>query len=252
MSEQSIHAALAYGVIGFAIVVFIALLFVIAPYGRHTRAGWGLMVSNRLGWALMESPSVVVFAAVFALGSHALSPVPLFLAALWLTHYVHRAFVYPFRLKDAKRPMPLAVASMAIVFNSVNSYLNARWLSHLGTYGTSELLEPRFIVGVLGFFAGMAINLRSDTILLALRKPGEEGYRIPHGGAFRWVSCPNYLGELLEWGSWALLTSSLAGLSFFLFTLANLLPRALANHRWYRRTFLDYPPERRALIPWLL
>jgi hypothetical protein len=38
---------------------------------------------------------------------------------------------------------------------------------------------------------------------------------------------------------------------FFLFTAANLVPRAAQNHRWYRETFPDYPRERRALIPWM-
>ena len=37
-----------------------------------------------------------------------------------------------------------------------------------------------------------------------------------------------------------------------MFTLCNLLPRALANHRWYRARFADYPKERCALIPCLL
>ena len=54
------------------------------------------------------------------------------------------------------------------------------------------------------------------------------------------------------WTGWAIATWSLAGLSFAVFTAANLVPRALANHRWYRETFPDYPRTRRAVIPWLL
>jgi hypothetical protein len=42
---------------------------------------------------------------------------------------------------------------------------------------------------------------------------------------------------------------SLAGAAFALWTLANLVPRAGAHHRWYRARFADYPPERRALLP---
>jgi len=34
--------------------------------------------------------------------------------------------------------------------------------------------------------------------------------------------------------------------------MANLVPRAMAHHRWYRETFKDYPEGRRALIPYLL
>jgi len=38
---------------------------------------------------------------------------------------------------------------------------------------------------------------------------------------------------------------------FAIWTMANLVPRALAHHRWYRETFADYPPGRKALIPYL-
>ena len=67
---------------------------------------------------------------------------------------------------------------------------------------------------VLVFAAGYIVNRRSDTILRNLRKPGEKGYKIPYGGMFRWVSAPNYLGELTIWTGWTIATWSLAGLSF--------------------------------------
>jgi hypothetical protein len=34
--------------------------------------------------------------------------------------------------------------------------------------------------------------------------------------------------------------------------LANLLPRALAHHRWYKQRFPEYPSERKAIFPFLL
>jgi protein-S-isoprenylcysteine O-methyltransferase Ste14 len=66
------------------------------------------------------------------------------------------------------------------------------------------------------------------------------------------VSCPNYLGEIVEWTGFALLTWSLPAVSFAAWTVANLVPRALAHHRWYRERFPDYPRRRKALIPGLL
>jgi hypothetical protein len=47
-------------------------------------------------------------------------------------------------------------------------------------------------------------------------------------------------------------TWSVAGLSFAVFTAANLIPRAVSNHRWYLQTFSDYPKDRKAVIPFLL
>jgi hypothetical protein len=51
---------------------------------------------------------------------------------------------------------------------------------------------------------------------------------------------------------WALLTWSLPGVVFAFWTAANLVPRALAYHRWYREEFPDYPAGRKAVVPWVL
>jgi steroid 5-alpha-reductase/3-oxo-5-alpha-steroid 4-dehydrogenase 1 len=56
---------------------------------------------------------------------------------------------------------------------------------------------------------------------------------------------------MIQWCGWALLTWSGPGLAFALFTAANLAPRARSSHLWYRKTFADYPKERRALIPYV-
>ena len=101
------------------------------------------------------------------------------------------------------------------------------------------------------FLMGLLLNVHSDHLLRRLRGPGESGYRVPFGGGFAYVSAPNYLGEIIEWVGFALAAGTLAAWAFALFTFANLAPRALANHRWYRERFAEYPPERRALIPFL-
>ena len=118
--------------------------------------------------------------------------------------------------------------------------------------GAEWLTDPRFIVGAAIFGLGMLINIQSDNILLGLRKEGDTGYHIPRGGGYRWVSCPNYLGEILEWIGFAIASWSLGGLAFAVWTMSNLVPRALSSHGWYHRTFDDYPAERKAVLPFLL
>jgi steroid 5-alpha reductase family enzyme len=141
---------------------------------------------------------------------------------------------------------------MGFAFNMVNAWLNARWISHLGPYGGGGGAEIWLLVGLAVFMAGLVMNRRADRALLRLREGGGSGYAVPTGGAFRWVSCPNYLGEMIEWAGWALASRSPAALAFALFTAANLVPRAVAHHRWYRAEFPDYPAERKAVVPFLL
>ena len=108
------------------------------------------------------------------------------------------------------------------------------------------------IVGSFLYLLGMAINWQSDGILINLRGPGETGYKIPHGGLFRYVTSPNYFGEMIEWLGFAIVSGSIAGFAFFFWTCANLIPRALNHHAWYQEQFDDYPKERHAVIPKLL
>jgi protein-S-isoprenylcysteine O-methyltransferase Ste14 len=199
----------------------------------------------------MESPSALAFAAIYAAGEHRGEAAPLALLALWQAHYLQRAFVYPLLARGTDRPMPLAVVAMALAFNGANAYLNARSLSHFHHYPPGWLADPRFLVGAALFVAGYATNLWADRALRRLRAPGERGYRVPRGGLYEWISCPNYFGELIEWCGFALASWSAAGALFAVFTAANLVPRAAAHHRWYRREFPDYPRARRAIIPLL-
>ena len=144
------------------------------------------------------------------------------------------------------------IISRGLVFNGVNGYLNGRYLNQWGSiYATSWLLDPRFLLGMGLFGLGFGINFHSDGVLRGLRRPGESGYRIPEGGVFRLVTGANYLGEIVEWTGWAVLTWSPAGLCFALWTAANLAPRARSHHRWYRDNFPDYPGKRRVIIPYL-
>ena len=104
----------------------------------------------------------------------------------------------------------------------------------------------------LALISSAWINWKADNVLINLRAPGETGYKIPRGWLFDYVSCPNLLGELIEWAGFAILCWNLPALTFFIWTAANLVPRALSHHKWYRMQFAGYPAERKAVIPYLL
>ena len=235
-----------------AVIVFLILIFVKAPYGRHKTKGWGVEISAKKGWIIMESIPAVLLAVILVLG-HNRDLVVLFFWAIWTAHYVNRAWAWPNRAKLEQKLMPLSVVILAVIFNTINCLLNGIWLFYLsGGYELSWVTDPRFILGVVIFFFGMIINIKSDDILFSLRDDGSTGYKIPRGGLFEKVSSPNYLGEIIEWFGFAIATWSLAGFTFAIWTFCNLAPRAFAHHRWYKQEFSDYPENRKALIPFVI
>ncbi|NJC95694.1 MAG: 3-oxo-5-alpha-steroid 4-dehydrogenase [Anaerolineales bacterium] len=251
MTEHNLFSIILIVSLISAVGIFVALFFISAPYGRHFRRGWGPHIPNWLGWLVMESVSAIGMAVMFLVGDAPKTLTTIIFLLMWEAHYIHRSYIYPFLLRDGKKKMPVTVTLMAVVFNLGNAYLNGRYIFHFsdGRYTTDWLLDPRFIVGAVLFVTGFVINRWADNTLRGLRKPGETDYKIPHGGLYRYVSCPNYFGEILEWFGWALATWSLAGLTFAIWTFANLAPRAWSHHKWYHEKFKEYPVDRRALIP---
>lgn len=250
--DSSVYSGVVWAFLLIAALVFPALFLISAPYGRHTRKGWGPQINSTFGWVIMEIPAVIVVALFFLASERSPALGIVLLWGLWNLHYINRSLIFPFRRRGGEKPMPLMIALFAFLFNLINGYLQGGWLFHFGpNYDAAWLSDPRFLIGCAVFLTGFVINQHSDHVLFNLRKPGETGYRIPHGGLYRVVSAPNYFGEILEWVGWAIATWSLPGLAFAIWTAANLVPRARSNHQWYRKTFPDYPKERRALIPYI-
>lgn len=235
------------------LLTFILLLFVTAPYGRHSRKDWGPNIPNKVGWIIMELPSLLIFILAFLLGPGGIQPVTWLFFAIYVYHYGNRSILWPLRTRTAGKQMPLVIALMAVSFNLVNGFINGYYFSAFPrVYTWDWLVDVRFILGIIVWASGMSLNWWSDQILLNLRKGGKKGYFIPQGGLFRWVSCPNFLGEILEWFGFAIMTWSPAALAFALWTFFNLVPRAMDHHKWYRTTFPDYPRERKAILPFLI
>ncbi|MFW9897280.1 MAG: DUF1295 domain-containing protein [Candidatus Thorarchaeota archaeon] len=234
-----------------SLVFFIVLLYVTAGYGQHLSRKWGPTINNKLGWFIMEVPTVIVYFHYFIIGNRTLELVPLTFLFIWMLHYCQRTFVFPLLIRG-KQPMPITIILFGIIFNCLNAYLQARWIYTLSPdYLVSWIINPIFITGIVIFFCGFIINLHSDHIVRNLRQPGENEYKIPYGGMFRYISSPSYFGEITEWTGWAIMTWSFPGLIFALWTFANLAPRARSNHIWYIKNFEDYPKNRKVLIPFI-
>jgi 3-oxo-5-alpha-steroid 4-dehydrogenase 1 len=238
-------------IFSFAVIIFILLFFISAPYGKFLRKGWGPVIKTKWAWMVMEFPSPVLMALFFISSDQKHIPEILFVI-LWLFHYLHRAFIYPYMQSGREKPYPFLLVSMALVFNCLNGFVNGYGIFHLNIYSNSWLSSWQFITGASLFVVGFIINKTADEKLRRLRTQSPLEYKIPQGWLFRYISSPHYFGEMVEWGGWAVMTWSLPGLAFFIFTFANLFPRAVSSHKWYKAQFPDYPVNRKALIPFII
>jgi 3-oxo-5-alpha-steroid 4-dehydrogenase 1 len=153
--------------LGIAIAVHITMFFITAPFGRHTTTTWGSMIDNKLGWFIMELPSLGIMLYFLMFGTFSFDSYVWILFSLWIFHYLNRTFIYPLRIRATEKKMPLAIVLNAILFNFMNAGLNGYFLSELADsskYQSDWLTTPHFILGAVLFIVGMTINWKSDSI----------------------------------------------------------------------------------------
>ena len=289
---------------------FIAPLtyFINAPFGRFSPSNSSnlpqssiLLVDGIKSWIFMELISPITFISSFLFSplNHLpnfhphLSPLtlpssrpPLFLALLFLTHYLNRAIISPLRTPSRSKAH-IIVPLSAVGFNLVNGFLMATYLSspQARFYLRDAFRSIRFWSGVGLSVVGFVGNVLHDEILFDIRRkaagvpsttpsdtktsPQKEHYAIPRGYLYTYISYPNYFCEWLEWLGFALASapfpfplspsSSPYTATFappWIFLLSEVLlmaPRALKGHQWYKEKFGErYPRERRAVIPFLI
>ena len=147
MPEALIHRGLTWLEIGLAAITFLVLSFVVAPYGRHERAGFGKAVPQRLAWIAMEAPAVVVFIGIYSLGDHALEALPLCLLGIWQLHYLQRTSCFRFDARPKKRrPSPRWWLS-AIGFNAAERLRQRPVDLALRSYSLADFQSFHFLIG---------------------------------------------------------------------------------------------------------
>lgn len=235
--------------IGIAVATFLTLVIkkIRAPYGRHANDKWGKMIPNKWGWVIMELPALLIFPLVATFGPREKDVLSWLLIGMWTLHYLNRTAIFPFRLRTKGKKMPLTIVFSAIFFNSINGFLNGYFIGFIAPPDNNWLTWTVFL-GLAIYFIGFAINNITDTKLINLRKE-DKGYQIPRGWLFRYISCPNHFGEMIEWIGFAIVGMSLPAWTFAIWTACNLIPRTLNHHAWYKEKFPDYPKNRKAFFP---
>jgi 3-oxo-5-alpha-steroid 4-dehydrogenase 1 len=243
-----------YGWILLAIISFFILITgIAAPYGRYVRESRLPSMDNHLAWFSMEIVSPIAFLIVIpsqvlkSLSWETFLPI-----VLYVVHYAYRSLIFPMKLKRTGKKMPLVIVALAVIFNLINGSANGYYIGHTRLLSMPAPMTLA-IAGIALFILGFILHIISDHHLIHLRKPGETQYKIPYGYLFRFISCPNYFGEIIQWTGFALISWNLAGVSFAVWTAANLVPRALSHHKWYKKTYgSSYPANRKALVPFIL
>ena len=147
-------------IFSFAALVFVLLFYISAPYGKFRRKGWGPSIKAKWAWVIMEFPSPVLITLFFIFSEYKSTPQTLFVL-FWMSHYVHRAFVYPFRQSGREKPYPFILVTMAIVFNCLNGFVNG--------YGVFMMLSSRGqSVRITGINKNFRITLLRKKLLYLL------------------------------------------------------------------------------------
>ena len=78
------------------LVIFVALYFVDAGYGKMRTEKWGPAINNKVGWCLMEMPVFVVMLYLWATSQVKFEVPYLLFFLIFQFHYFQRSFVFPF------------------------------------------------------------------------------------------------------------------------------------------------------------
>jgi len=118
-------------------------------------------------------------------------------------------------------------------------------------YAHDEYNPTVVYISIALFLIAQAGNFQSHVILRNLRAPGSRERKIPYGGAFTLVSCPNYFFEVMAWVAYTLLTQSICVLIFAIMGAGQMMQWADQKHRKYHKEFPNYPKNRTRMFPFV-
>lgn len=172
----------------------------------------------------------------------------------WTFHYAKRELETLFIHRFSHATMPIT----NIFKNSIYYWGFAAFVAYFVNHPLyTPPPEDLVYTGMVLFYFMEIGNLSSHWTLRMLRPPGTKVRRIPRGGLFEFVSCPNYTYEILSWLGFNLMTRTVAGILFMTAGAIQMVIWARGKHRRYRNEFDGqdgrplYPQNRKCIIPFL-
>ena len=112
------------------LVVFVALYFVEAGYGKMISDKWGPAINNKVAWVIMECPVFFVMLYLWGMSDRRFEIAPLAMFLIFQSHYFQRSFIFPCLLKG-KSKMPIVIMMMGFIFNMINGSIQGYWIFYL-------------------------------------------------------------------------------------------------------------------------
>lgn len=255
----------------FDIPIFVSLFFVRLYYGKFYRSNLEEIncfqrllrkifpvISSRKAWIIQGSPGVFVTLFYVWYAYSNITFKKLLVIFPFFIHYFHRSFIFPFCIYSFA-DIPLEITIMIFISCFFNAIMVNRSIFYFSNY--DEEFWLLYIFGMISFGIGAFINLFSDYSMVKQRSKDIHGlngqYIIPRGFLFDYISCPNYFGEIIEWFSFIVISSSFSSFVCFITKISFLFPRAIQTNEWYKENFENEfnndndLSKRRAILPFL-
>lgn len=165
-------------------------------------------------------------------------PVQTYALYYWCLHYFKRIMETFFVHRFSHTTSPLSNVYRNCVYYWTFSCFIAYYVNHPLYVPVSEFQMK------IGFGFGLAMqvaNLYCHFILRNLRgQTGNEGYQIPRGFLFNFVTCANYTTEIYQWLGFNIATQTIAGYIFLVVAASIMSNWALAKHSRLRKVTYSF------------
>ena len=168
-------------------------------------------------------------------------------------HFVKRELETLFVHKFSASTMPVMnVFKNSFFYWAFSGLLCAVFIYHPNSLAATSNMPAIDILGVVLYFFSETGNALVHLYLSSLRSTGGTERKIPRGYGFSFVTCPNYMYEVLSWVGIIIVSRSWTVALFISIGGAQMLTWAKGKERAYRKEFGDkYKKKQFVMLPGL-